>query len=70
MEAHYNFTMLPDIARSTEDIDVFSRQDECDYLISNGMHNRKERKKINKQIEDLKISLTQEAVSPSTGESA
>ena len=68
LETTCNFTILPDIARSIADIEVFSRQDECDYLVRNGMHNKKERRKVTEQIDHLKSILEQSTVSASTGE--
>ena len=43
MELSNNVKLLPDIARNQEDIKIFSQQEECDYLMQNGMHNKKER---------------------------
>ena len=59
MEIGCNVTILPDIAKSTVDIKAFSKQDECDYLIRNGMYYKKERNKVSKKIEHLKAILSQ-----------
>ena len=58
MELDFDFTLLPNIARNSDNIKVFSQQEEYDYLIQNGMHNKKQSKQVSKQIQHLKNILS------------
>ena len=46
MENACNVTLLPDIAKKTEDIQAFSNKEEYDFLLQHGMHNKKQRQKV------------------------
>ena len=50
--------MLPDIAKNFDNIQVFSTKEEYDYLLQNGMHNKKQRQKVSNNIKILKDILS------------